>query len=107
MKPSRMARISMVVPMTQFSSRGLRNAPVKKMRAIWTMIEPGKMSAAQWCIWRITRPPPPHVQGDLPRRPVGLRDPLAVQRLVAAVVDDLLARGDEVERQEDAGRQEH
>ncbi len=47
----------MVVPMSQFSSRGLRNAPVKKMRAMCTMMEPVKMSAAQWCIWRTSRPP--------------------------------------------------
>ena len=57
MKPSKMARISIVMPMSQFSSRGLRKAPVKKMRAMWTMIDPVKMSAAQWCIWRMRRPP--------------------------------------------------
>ena len=50
MKPSKMARMSMDRPMVQLSSRGLRNAPVKKMRAMWTMIDPVKMSAAQWCI---------------------------------------------------------
>ena len=47
----------MMMPMVQFSSRGLRKAPVKKMRAMCTMIEPVKMSAAQWCIWRTRRPP--------------------------------------------------
>ena len=47
----------MVTPMIQLSSRGLRKAPVKKMRAMWTTIDPMKMSAAQWCIWRISRPP--------------------------------------------------
>ena len=47
----------MMMPMVQLSSRGLRKAPVKKMRAMCTMIEPMKMSAAQWCIWRISRPP--------------------------------------------------
>ena len=47
----------MVVPITQFSSRGLRKAPVKKMRPMCTMIDPVKMSAAQWCIWRTRRPP--------------------------------------------------
>ena len=47
----------MVVPMIQLVSRGLRKAPVKKMRAMCTTIEPTKMSAAQWCIWRISRPP--------------------------------------------------
>ena len=57
MNPSRMARISMMVPMTQLSSRGLRKAPVKKTRAMWTTMEPTKMSAAQWCIWRTSSPP--------------------------------------------------
>ncbi len=47
----------MVMPMIQFSSRGLRKAPVKKMRAMWTTMEPVKMSAAQWCIWRMSSPP--------------------------------------------------
>ena len=47
----------MVTPMSQLSSRGLRNAPVRKMRPMWTTIEPVKMSAAQWCIWRTSRPP--------------------------------------------------
>ena len=44
-------------PMTQLSSRGLRNAPVKKMRNMWTIIDARKNSAAQWWIWRISRPP--------------------------------------------------
>ena len=47
----------MVTPMIQLSSRGLRKAPVKKIRAMWTTIEPMKTSAAQWCIWRISSPP--------------------------------------------------
>ena len=46
----------MVTPMIQLSSRGLRKAPVKKMRAMCTAIEPRKMSAAQWCVWRMSRP---------------------------------------------------
>ncbi len=32
----------------QFASRGLRNAPVKKTRARWTMIAAANISAAQW-----------------------------------------------------------
>ena len=56
MKPFRMARISRVTPMTQFVSRGLRKAPVKKMRAMWITIDPMKTSAAQWCIWRMSSP---------------------------------------------------
>ncbi len=47
----------MVMPMSQFSSRGLRKAPVKKMRPMCTMMDPVKMSAAQWCIWRMSSPP--------------------------------------------------
>ncbi len=46
----------MVTPMIQLSSRGLRKAPVKKTRAMCTTMEPTKMSAAQWCIWRMSRP---------------------------------------------------
>ncbi len=106
MKPSKMARISMRRPIVQFSSRGLRKAPVRKMRPMCTTIDPVKMSAAQWCIWRISSPPRT-LKEMLHRRAVGLRDPLPVQRLVGAVVDDLLCRGDVVQGQEDARRQQH
>ena len=43
--------------MTQFSSRGLRNAPVKNTRNRWTVIAARNSSAAQWCTCRISRPP--------------------------------------------------
>ena len=43
--------------MIQLSSRGLRNAPVKKIRNRWTEIAATKMRAAQWCTWRMSRPP--------------------------------------------------
>ena len=43
--------------MTQFISRGLRNAPVKKTRSRWTDTAATKNSAAQWWIWRMSRPP--------------------------------------------------
>ena len=43
--------------MTQLSSRGLRKAPVKKTRSMCTIIEATNISAAQWCIWRMSRPP--------------------------------------------------
>ena len=56
MKPFRIARISIVSPIVQLSSRGLRNAPVKKTRAMCSTIEPTKMSHAQWCIWRMSSP---------------------------------------------------
>ncbi len=44
-------------PMTQLSSRGLRKAPVKKMRSMWTPMPATKTSAAQWWICRTSRPP--------------------------------------------------
>ena len=44
-------------PMTQLISRGLRNAPVKNTRIMCVTIAAMKISAAQWWIWRISRPP--------------------------------------------------
>ena len=44
-------------PITQLSSRGLRNAPVKKMRSMCTPMPATKTSAAQWWICRTSRPP--------------------------------------------------
>ena len=46
----------MSTPTIQLNSRGLRKAPVKNTRAMWTAMEPRKMSAAQWWAWRISRP---------------------------------------------------
>ncbi len=43
--------------MTQLSSRGLRNAPVKKTRSMCTDMAATNTSAAQWCICRTSRPP--------------------------------------------------
>ncbi len=43
--------------MTQLSSRGLRNAPVKNTRIRCTTIEARNSSAAQWWIWRMSSPP--------------------------------------------------
>ena len=57
MKPSAMARMNKVKPITQFSSRGLRNAPVKKMRSMCRPMDATNSSAAQWCTWRISSPP--------------------------------------------------
>ena len=66
-----------------------------------------KISAAQWWVWRITRPARTSKR-DPHHRVVGGRHRLAPQRLVGPVVDDLLGRGDEEEREEDAGEdQEH
>ncbi len=44
-------------PTTQLSSRGLRNAPVKNTRIMCVTIAAMKISAAQWWICRISRPP--------------------------------------------------
>ena len=43
--------------MTQFSSRGLRNAPVKNTRNMCTVIAATKIKDAQWWICRMIRPP--------------------------------------------------
>ena len=53
MMPSRISS----EPITQLSSRGLRNAPVAKTRIMCTSIAAMKIIAAQWCICRISRPP--------------------------------------------------
>ncbi len=42
--------------MTQLSSLGLRNAPVKKMRQRCKMMAARNTKAAQWCIWRMSSP---------------------------------------------------
>ena len=43
--------------MSQFSSRGLRNAPVKNTRHMWISIAATNSNAAQWWICRMIRPP--------------------------------------------------
>ena len=43
--------------MIQLVSRGLRKAPVKNTRHMCTIIAATKISAAQWWIWRMIRPP--------------------------------------------------
>ena len=43
--------------MSQLVSRGLRKAPVKKTRAMCTIIAATKISAAQWWICRMISPP--------------------------------------------------
>ena len=44
-------------PISQLSSRGLRNAPVKNTRNMWMSIAARNSSAAQWWICRMTSPP--------------------------------------------------
>ncbi len=45
------------MPITQLSSRGLRNAPVKNIRSACTAIAATNSSAAQWWICRMSSPP--------------------------------------------------
>ena len=51
------ARSASTEPIAQLSSRGLRNAPVKKTRNMCTVSATMNISAAQWWIWRMIRPP--------------------------------------------------
>ena len=42
--------------MIQLISRGLRKAPVKKIRHMWNRMAATKIRAAQWWAWRMTSP---------------------------------------------------
>ena len=42
--------------MIQLISRGLRKAPVKKIRHMWNVTAARKIRAAQWWAWRMTSP---------------------------------------------------
>ena len=106
MNPFKMARISSVMPMVQLSSRGLRKAPVKKIRAMWTTIG-AEEDVGRPVVHLAHQQPAAHGEGQVDRRRVGLRHPYAVQRLVGAVVDDCGLRGHEVQGQEDPGGQQH
>lgn len=46
-----------VTPISQLTSRGRRNAPVKKIRSRCTPMADRNTSAAQWCTCRINSPP--------------------------------------------------
>ena len=46
----------MRTPIRYVSSRGLRNAPVKKIRSMWTTIAATNTFAAQWCVCRMSSP---------------------------------------------------
>ena len=48
--PSIVPSSSRMLPITQFSSRGRRKAPVNATRIRWIIIAPTKIIAAQWCI---------------------------------------------------------
>ncbi len=56
-KPSAIPNTRMSTPSIQFASRGLRNAPVKNTRIMWSIIAKMKIRAAQWWICRINSPP--------------------------------------------------
>ena len=92
----------MFMPMIQFSSRGRAESAGEEDPAMWTTIAPTKMFAAQWCIWRMSRPART-LKLRLTRREVRLRHVHAVERQVRPVVDDVGRRGHEVQREEDAG----
>ncbi len=55
--PATSPRIMSTKPISQFSSRGFRKAPVKKIRIMWVTIAAMNSSAAQWWICRMRRPP--------------------------------------------------
>ncbi len=57
MKPVNMPSTKSRKPKIQLTSRGLRNAPVKKTRIMCTNMPARKTSAAQWWICLINRPP--------------------------------------------------
>ena len=105
MKPSAMARMSRTPPTTQFSSRGLRKAPVKKTRSMCTPMEATNSSAAQWWTWRMNRPPRTSKE-MFSDEFVRHRHFHALQRDVAAVVVRLRHGRVEEERQEGAGEQQ-
>jgi len=44
------------MPISQFTSRGLRYAPVKNTRSMWMVSAAMNRSAAQWWICRISSP---------------------------------------------------
>jgi hypothetical protein len=54
--PSASANSSSPKPRIQLSSRGRRNAPVKKTRARWVTMTATKITAVQWWTWRISSP---------------------------------------------------
>ena len=56
-KPSTVPSAIRAIPIIQFISRGLRKAPVKNVRNMWTSIAARNISADQWWIWRTIRPP--------------------------------------------------
>ena len=45
------------MPITQLTSRGLRKAPVKKVRSMWAIIAAMNRCEAQWWICRMNSPP--------------------------------------------------
>ena len=54
--PAAIPPIRRPTPISQLISRGLRNAPVKNTRTTCATTDAMKISAAQWWVWRITRP---------------------------------------------------
>ena len=77
--------------MIQLSSRGRRNAPVKKMRQRWATIV--AMNTQRGPVVDLAHDEPgAHVEAEADRRLVRLRHRDAAERAVAAVVDDRSCR---------------
>ncbi len=57
MKPAARPMSSRTPPIDQLISRGRRNAPVKNTRNMCTVMDATKISADQWCTWRMSSPP--------------------------------------------------
>ena len=94
---------SIVVPIQAFRSRGLRNAPVRKIRNRCMTIAAMKTIAAQWWVWRISSPAFHRYERSTVER-YASRHRRPAQRRVRPVVDDVRVAGLEEERQVDAGR---
>jgi len=56
-QPAAMPSGSRITQISQVSRRGRRNAPVKNSRSRCRDTAATKISAAQWWIWRISKPP--------------------------------------------------
>ncbi len=52
-----MPRVNSTMPISQLNSRGLRYAPVKKIRSMCAISAAMNRSAAQWWICRMSSPP--------------------------------------------------
>jgi len=82
-KPFTIARINSVEPTIQFSSRGLRKAPVKKTRAMWMTIAPRDVAGP---VVHLSHQGPRVRRGEIHRRGECLGHLLPVEGRVTAVI---------------------